>query len=97
MDNLKNNNSVIVLKNEKGEEIEAEVICTFDSDQTKKSYLVFTDYTTDESGAWKTYAYSYDPSGSNKNLIPITTEEEWNTIDAILNKLIESKEEKNDA
>ena len=91
------NNSVITIKNEKGEEKEAEVICTFDSDETKKSYIVFTDYETDESGAWKTYAYSYDPSGSNKNLIPIDTEEEWNTIDAILNKLIESKEENKNA
>ena len=88
MTNMKNNDSVIVIKNEKGEEIEAEVICTFDSEQTKKSYLVFTDYTTDESG---------DPSGSNKNLIPIETEEEWNTIDAILNKLVENKEEKKNA
>lgn len=97
MTNMKNNDSVIVIKNEKGEEIEAEVICTFDSEQTQKSYLVFTDYTTDESGAWKTYAYSYDPSGANKNLIPIETEEEWNTIDAILNKLVENKEEKKNA
>lgn len=84
----------MIIQNEKKEQIEVEVICTFSSEQTKKDYVVFTDYTTDESGAWTTYAYSYDKTGANKTLYPLETEEEWNTVDAILSKLTERKEEK---
>jgi len=85
------NNSVFTIKNEKGMEVECEVLFTFDSDQTKKSYLIYTDNTMDESGALKVYANIYDPSGNNMNLLPIETEEEWNTVEAILSKLEENE------
>lgn len=89
------NNSVFTIKNESGVEIECEVLFTFDSEETKKSYLVYTDNTKDETGALKVYANIYDPSGNNKNLMPITKEEEWNTVEAILSKL-ENKEEEHE-
>lgn len=92
--NEMNKNSVMTIKDEKNMEKEVEIICTFESEQTKKNYIVFTDHTTDESGAYKTYAYTYDKTGNNKTLYPIETEEEWNTVDTILNKLTENKEEK---
>ncbi len=87
-----NNNSVFTIRNDKGIEVECEVLFTFDSEQTKRSYLVYTDHTTDETGALKTYASIYDPSGVNMNLLPLQMEEEWNTVEAILNKLAEVKE-----
>lgn len=85
-------NSVFTVKNEKGVEVECEVLFTFDSDQTKKSYVVYTDNTTDESGALKVYASTYDASGASPMLSPIETEEEWNTVEAILSKLEENKD-----
>ncbi len=85
-----NKNSVFTIKNASGTEVECEVLFTFDSEQTKKSYIVYTDNTKDESGSLKVYANSYDPSGNNMNLFPIETEAEWNTIEAILNKLEEA-------
>jgi len=87
------NNSVFTIKNENGMEIECEVLFTFDSEETKKSYLVYTDNTKDETGALKVYANIYDPSGNNTNLMPITKEEEWNTVEAILSKLETKVEE----
>ena len=42
--------------NEKGEKIECEVLFTFDSDETKKSYIVYTDNTLAEDGSTKVYA-----------------------------------------
>lgn len=86
------NHSVFTMKNASGVEVECTVLFTFDSEQTKKSYLVYTDNTTDESGALKVYANSYDPSGARMDLIPIETEEEWNTVEAILSKLEEARD-----
>lgn len=93
-DNPKNN-SVFTVKNAKGIESECEVLFTFDSDQTKKSYVVYTDNTTDESGALKVYASIYDANGKDTTLLPLETEEEWNTVEAILNKLEENKDGEN--
>lgn len=90
------NNSVFTIKNEKGIDLECEVLFTFDSDQTKKSYLIYTDNTTDESGALKVYANVYDPNGNNQNLFPLETEEEWNTVEAILSKLAETNGDSNE-
>lgn len=86
-------NSVFTIKNEEGTEIECEVLFTFDSEQTKKSYVVYTDNTSDESGSLRVYASVYDPNGNNKSLLPIETEEEWNTVESILSKLEEKEEE----
>ena len=35
---------------ENGKEVEFEVLFTFESDETKKNYMVYTDNTTDEAG-----------------------------------------------
>ena len=37
----------------KGKEIEFEVLFTFESDETKKNYMVYTDNTTDKEGKTK--------------------------------------------
>lgn len=86
------NNSVFTMKNANGTEIECEVLFTFDSEQTKKSYLVYTDNTKDESGSLRVYANIYDPNGTSMNLLPIESQEEWNTIEAILSKLEETRD-----
>ena len=39
-----------------GKEVECEVLFTFESDETKKNYMVYTDNTTDEQGNTKVYA-----------------------------------------
>ena len=86
------NNSVFTIKNSNGVEVECEILFTFDSEQTKKSYIVYTDYSKEENGSLKVYANTYDPNGNNMNLMPIETEEEWNTIEAILSKLESSED-----
>ena len=88
------NHSVFTIKNEKGETIECEVLFTFESPETKKSYIVYTDRTKAEDGKIKVYANIYDPNGTTKDLLPIETEEEWNTIEAILAKLEKEEETK---
>ena len=73
--------------NDKGEEVECEILFTFDSDETKKSYIVYTDNTLDEEGSTKVYASVYDPTGQNPALMPIETEKEWLVIENILSSV----------
>ena len=64
----------LVIKNDKGEILECDVLFTFDSDETGKSYIAYTDNTKDEQGNIKVYANIYDPNGELLRLEPITTE-----------------------
>ncbi len=72
---------------EAGKEIECEVLFTFESDETKKNYMVYTDNTTDEEGNTKVYASIYNPDEEETKLIPIETEKEWKIIETILDEL----------
>ena len=74
----------LVIKNDKGEVMECDVLFTFDSDETGKSYIAYTDKTKDEKGNIKVYANIYDPNGESLKLEPITTEKEWQAINNIL-------------
>lgn len=73
--------------NEAGEEITCEVLFTFESDETKKNYMVYTDNTTDEEGNTKVYASIYEPDAAETKLMPIETEKEWKIIETILEEL----------
>ena len=72
-----------------GKEIECEVLFTFESDETGKNYIVYTDNTTDEEGNTKVYASIYTPNEENLNLTAIETEKEWKIIETILDELQE--------
>ena len=74
---------------EDGKKIVCNVLFTFDSDETKKSYVVYTDNTKDETGNIKVYASSYDPTGEDLSLKPLTNEKEWKVIESILSSISE--------
>ena len=61
---------------ENGNEVECEVLFTFDSEETNKSYIVYTDNTTDEEGNTKVYASIFNPNDEKTELIPIETDRE---------------------
>ena len=73
--------------NSEGKEVECEVLFTFDSDETGKSYMAYTDNTTDEAGNVKVYASIYNPEEENPKLMPIETEKEWKLIETILEEI----------
>lgn len=73
--------------NEEGKEVECEVLFTFESEETNKNYMVYTDNTVDETGSVKVYASIYNPEQENSPLIPIETEREWKIIETILSEL----------
>lgn len=84
---------VFTIINDEGKEVECEILFTFDSDETKKSYIVYTDNTLDETGSTKVYASVYDPTGQNPALLPIETEKEWLVIENILSSVQEKIDE----
>lgn len=75
--------------NEEGQEIECEVLFTFESEETHKNYIIYTDNTIDEEGNTKVYASIYTPNQEDLNLQPIETEKEWKVIETILAELQE--------
>ena len=75
--------------NEEGKEVEYEVLFTFDSDETKKSYMVYTDDSKDENGNTRVYASAYDQGEEETELLPIQTDTEWKIIETILKELQE--------
>lgn len=73
--------------NDEGKEVECEVLFTFESDETKKNYIVYTDNTIDEEGNTKVYASIYNPEQDETKLLPIETDKEWKIIETILDEL----------
>lgn len=73
-----------VAKDENGVEKEFYKLFTFDSDETGKSYIAYTDNSTDENGNVIIRANTYDPTGEDLQLKPLTSEKEWKVIENIL-------------
>ena len=90
--NEKETNSIMIIEDKQGKKIECEILFLFKPKQGEKRYVVYTDNTTDESGAKRVYGHIYYDN-NNKELFPIETEEEWYTIEAILDKLEEKSKE----
>ena len=91
MEETKKNTFQVI--NDEGKEVTCEVLFTFDSDETKKSYIAYTDNTLDEIGNIKVYASIYDKTGESKELLPIESEKEWQLIENIFSKLQDKVEE----
>lgn len=72
---------------ENNKEIECEVLFTFESDETGKNYIVYTDNTIDDEGNTKVYASIYNPNEEETKLLPIESEKEWKIIETILEEL----------
>ena len=85
---MKEKNTFKVINNE-GKEVTCEVLFTFDSDETGKSYIVYTDGTKDLDGGTKVYASIFNPEDENTELLPIESEKEWKVIETILETLQE--------
>ena len=79
---------------EEGKEVVYDVLFTFDSEETNKSYIVYTDNSTDEEGNIQVYASTYQKGeGTSTKLDPIETDKEWKIIETILNTIQETVKE----
>ena len=74
---------------ENGNETVYDVLFTFESEETHKNYIVYTDNTKDQQGNVEVYASIYDPNDPHSKLEAIETEKEWKVIETILETLQE--------
>lgn len=79
-----------------GKEIEFEILFTFESDETNKNYMVYTDNTTDEEGNTKVYASVFNPNDEPLELLPVETEREWKVIETIITSIEEENKKNNE-
>ena len=86
-------NGKIKITNDMGEELVCDVLFTFDSDETNKSYIAYTDNSVDEKGNVRVFANVYDPTGEDLDLQPLTSEKEWKVIEDILASVQEKVKE----
>ena len=82
------------LIDENGVEKEYDVLFTYESEETKKHYIAYTDNSLDESGNVQVYASTYDPTNPNSRLDPIETKKEWKIVETILETLQEEVKKK---
>jgi uncharacterized protein YrzB (UPF0473 family) len=73
--------------NDEGKEIECEVLFEFTSEETEKSYIVYTDHSKDEAGNIQIFANVFDPEKEQGKLEPIETEREWKIIETVLEEI----------
>ena len=79
-----------------GKEIEFDILFTFESDETNKNYMVYTDNTTDEEGNTKVYASVFNPNAEPLELLPVETEREWKVIETIITSIEEENKKNNE-
>ena len=94
---MKKNSFTLI--DENGNEIEYDVLFTFESEETNKNYIVYTDQTKDDAGNIQVYASIYDPENPSTKFEAIKTEKEWKVIETILETLqeeIKKKQESNE-
>ena len=91
------NEAFFKVVNEFGEEIECEVLFTYEDANTNKYYIAYTDNSLDEDGvSTRVFASTFDPNEESPILHPIETEEEWQKIEELLESLSEEDEEDDD-
>lgn len=79
-----------------GKEIEFEILFTFESDETKKNYMVYTDNSKDDNGNVRVYASVFVPEAEPLELLPVETEREWKIIETILETIEEENKKNNE-
>ncbi len=82
--------------NEKGEQKTFYKLLEFDSTETGKHYLAYTDNELDEEGNLKAYGAIVNQEGDYVKLEPIPTEKEWKVIEMALKVLQEEQGSKTD-
>ena len=78
-----------VVLDDKGKEVECEPLFTFESEETKKQYVVYTDNSLDKNGNVRVFASIYKVNDKGGELLPIKTEKEWKVIETILESIQE--------
>lgn len=82
METFSENQKITVEKN--GKEVECDVLFTFDSEDTLKSYIGYTDNTIASNGRKNIYVSAYNPFNPEDALEDITDERELEMVNDVL-------------
>lgn len=82
-------NDIIQIKDKNGNEVEYNILFSFDSKNTKKHYIVYTDYNKNENEKTIIHTACWDLNSKERKLEKINTEYEL----SIINKFIQTIEE----
>ncbi|MDQ0218205.1 DUF1292 domain-containing protein [Peribacillus cavernae] len=94
---MEHGESNITIVDENGNEQLCEVLFTFNSEEFKKSYVLYYPISSDtDDEEIEIHASSFTPSEDNQDgeLQPIETEEEWDMIEEMLNTYLDEEEDK---
>lgn len=83
-------NEKIIIKNDNNEEKEFDILFTFESKETKKKYVTYTDYSKNYKGKINCWSSVYE----GDKLLPVDTEAELKVIDEMLRTIGNSTKEK---
>ena len=89
---MKKNSFTLI--DENGNETIYDVLFTFESEETHKNYIVYTDNTKDSEGNIEVYASTYDPNDPHSKLEAIESDKEGKVIETILSTLQEEVRKK---
>ena len=84
-----NENKKFVVIDDKGKKVECEPLFTFDSEETGKNYVVYTDHSLDKNGNVRIFASIYNVTDKGTELLPIKSDKEWKVIETILESILE--------
>ena len=87
--------SYFTVTNPKGEETEYEILFTFESEDTNKKYIVYTDNEVDYEDMIKTYASVYEDNDGVLKLSKIEDEKEWKLVEKLLEQATEEVDTSN--
>ena len=84
---MMNETMSFTILDENGREVKCEALFTFESEETGKRYIVYTDNSVDEEGNTRVFAATYSEDSGEQQLMPIKTKKEWKIIENILEEL----------
>ncbi len=84
------NEDKIIVIDDNGQEIEMDVLFTFDSDETNKQYVLYFNPKNEDG---EVFASSYTNEGE---LLPIDDDKEWDMINEVFETFMSTDEEEHD-
>lgn len=88
----KNTDNYFIVTDKDGKEIKYEILFTFESEETNKKYIVYTDNELDKDNLIKTYASIYEEDGKELNIFPINDDKEWNLVEKLIEQATDEPE-----
>ena len=76
-----------LVTNVNGENVTYDIYFTLVCNELGKGYIAYTDHSTDDSGKENVFVSSYDPNVGTNVLNEVQTQEEWNLINVVIEKI----------